>query len=258
MGVDHETLDQNLLTLERPGGIGDPRFMERVARQVYYEEVKLVILDPLYAFHGGEAEMSNLFAQGQLLSEFTHQILEAGASLLLVHHTKKTESGPPDLRSLAGAAGGEWPDSWVLTWHLSDPKPRDGEYHLAVEVASRQGIADYFELRWYDGNHPRWEFTRADETIRHRRGERKVTDDSLSGRVLTLCETPQTKRMLEQAVEGVGDKRVRAAVDELAERGELMPVRWHHTDAGGRSRVDDAWLRQELAPANGEVWEEGS
>lgn len=261
MGADSDTLDQWLLTLERPGQMGDPRFAERVARQVYVEEVKLVILDPLYAFHGGEAEMTNLFAQGRLLSEFTHQVLEAGASLLVVHHTKKTESGPPDLRSLAGAGGGEWPDSWLLTWHLAPPDPQAGEYHLGLSMGSRQTAGSFFELRWsdgpfdWDGGHhqrpPQWEFTRADASLLARRGEQKVSDDSLAERVLALCATPQTGRMLETSDLGAGAVRVRAARTELVEQGALVTVRWHHKDAGGRPRTDDAWVRSELAPPPG-------
>lgn len=107
----------------------------------------LVIVDPLYAFHGTDTKASDLYARGALLTAASAPVVSAGASLLINDHFNKTGSGG-DLGRISQAGMGEWADSWLLLSHRN-PDNIDvatGEFRLQLDVGSRQWGGRTFDL----------------------------------------------------------------------------------------------------------------
>jgi hypothetical protein len=105
----------------------------------------LVIVDPLYAFHGTETRSSDLYQRGSLLSAASAPVVAAGATLLINDHFNKTGSGG-DLGRIAQAGMGEWADTWLLLSHRVDPDVAGGDFRLRLDVGSRQWGGRTFDL----------------------------------------------------------------------------------------------------------------
>lgn len=93
-------------------------------------------LDPLYPFHD-RIEAGNMYDRGGMLNSYSEPCTLTGVSPNIVDHFKKSGSGR-GLERLAQAGMGEWADSWLLLTHRKKPNVTDGEFHLLLEVGSRQ------------------------------------------------------------------------------------------------------------------------
>lgn len=93
----------------------------KLKKFIMKNEIDVVIIDPLYLALPSE-ESSNLQAQGRLLLQFVNLMLEAQATPILLHHTKKTvkENQPLNLNALTGAGIAEFTRQWVLLSRRSE------------------------------------------------------------------------------------------------------------------------------------------
>ena len=98
------------------GPILSAEFGEGLRRNLTTVQPGLVVLDPLYAYHGTTATASNLHEEGALLSALSGPCADAGAALIVVNHFAKT-SQAVNLASITMAGGGEHSDSWILVGH---------------------------------------------------------------------------------------------------------------------------------------------
>lgn len=104
----------------------------------------LVIIDPLYAYHGADREASNIHQAAEVLNAASDRTQSAGASLMIVNHFNKTGAKNLSLSSITQAGGREWSDSWWLLGHVEPPDLAAQRYTLEVRVGSRQwGGASY-------------------------------------------------------------------------------------------------------------------
>lgn len=135
MGVDIDNMPMTLSFDVSP--FGSLRFEESLERDLEKDQPELVMIDPLYAFHGTKVDASQLHQEGALLSALSATCGEAGASLLIANHFNQTGTGK-GLKRITQAGSGEWVDSWILTAHREDPDVGAGLFRLAIDIGSRQ------------------------------------------------------------------------------------------------------------------------
>ncbi len=135
MGVDPADLDMVASFDTAP--IGSLVFRESLQRDLADIKPGLVLLDPLYTFHGTATRASDLHQEGALLNQLSGPCMAADASLLVVNHMNQTGSGM-SLKRITMAGSGEWADTWLLVAHRQDPDVAGGRFWLTLEVGSRQ------------------------------------------------------------------------------------------------------------------------
>jgi replicative DNA helicase len=125
---------------------------------------KVVIIDPLYlcmlAGSGGEGiQASNMFQMGPLLLDVAEACLGAGATPVLVHHTRKQnqvlrgrDSEPLDLEDLAYSGVAEFARQWLLVSRREKFDPEVGEHKLWLAVGGSAGHAGLYGVDVREGS----------------------------------------------------------------------------------------------------------
>jgi replicative DNA helicase len=107
---------------------------------------------------GGQgASPSNLYEVGPLLRGVGQACLDAGTTLLLVHHANKSavkktgRSGPLDLDDLAFSGVGEYVRQWLLVSRRSPYQPGTGDHLLLMSVGGSAGHSGCWEVDVNEG-----------------------------------------------------------------------------------------------------------
>ena len=129
------------------GALDNDEFIDVVKGHLDKLQPKLVILDPLYAYHPRDVEVSNVYARGQMLAEL-RQLVGDEAALIVGDHFNKTAGNGLDLDNVAQAGMGPFADSWILQKHRQAPDLEDDKYRLEVETGSRRGGGKHLEVDW--------------------------------------------------------------------------------------------------------------
>ena len=112
-------------------------FLDELHKRIDTTGARLVRLDALYGFSGGDVEGASIFAMGDLLTGFSNIMTATGTTGFITHHFNETGRGSELTRfAMAGSAG--WVDSWIMILHRSPPDPDQGHFHLGLRVGSRQ------------------------------------------------------------------------------------------------------------------------
>lgn len=210
----------------------------------------IVWLDPWYAYAPGSAVASSALLTdiGQVLSGWRSAV-GMGRTAMINHHlnTGGTGSG---LQRLAGAGHAEWCDSWMLVDHRTPPDVDGGRFRLKLRVGSRQwGGGDYaidLNVGHFDAEHGihmgamSWNVSRLAEATAEADDERHQSTMSEAQlaikRYLRKQQRPVGRNEL---IEGVGGNkaRMRAALDILIERGEVIERALKVAGAAGRPKI---------------------
>ncbi|ASL14688.1 hypothetical protein MYCOZU2_02274 [Mycobacterium intracellulare subsp. chimaera] len=129
------------------GALDNSEFTEAVKRHLDTLQPKLVILDPLYAYHPSDVEVSNLYARGPMLANL-RALIGDEAALIVGDHFNKTAPERLDLDNVAQAGMAQWADSWILQKHRDAPNLDDDKYWLQVETGTRRGGGKRLEVDW--------------------------------------------------------------------------------------------------------------
>lgn len=129
------------------GALDDRDFTDAVKRSLDTLQPKLVILDPLYAYHPSDVEVSNLYARGPMLADL-RMLIGDEAALIVGDHFNKTAPDRLDLANVAQAGMAQWADSWILQKHRDAPNLDDDKYWLEVETGTRRGGGKHLEIDW--------------------------------------------------------------------------------------------------------------
>ena len=127
------------------GPVGGDRF--RYDLQHVLDDIKpgLVLIDPWYAYHGSGTLNTVLHQEGELLNQVSIPCVDAGACLLIANHFNQTGSNM-SIKRTVGSGMPEWADTWMLVGHGKAPDVDAGEFHLAVDIGSRQWGGSSWEL----------------------------------------------------------------------------------------------------------------
>jgi hypothetical protein len=224
-------------------------FQESLQRDLDELHPGLVVLDPLYTYHGTSTRASDLHQEGALLNQLSEPCMNAGASLLAVNHMNQTGQGM-SLKRITMAGSGEWADSWVLLAHRVDPDVSAGRFQLTLEVGSRQWGGRSWELDLELGSFDEesgshvgditWELRPA--TGRTIVEKSTATADRAQTRILAALEDEPwtyTRTQLRGNVGG-GREVFEKVFDELIDVGTIAHNRVGRTE-GGRTKQRVVW-----------------
>lgn len=146
--IDPETLRELPFGAEfGVGALDNSEFIDAVKRHLDMLQPKLVILDPLYAYHPSDVEVSNLYARGPMLANL-RMLVGDEAALIVGDHFNKTAPDRLDLDNVAQAGVAQWADSWILQRHRNAPNLDEDKYWLQVETGTRRGGGKHLEVDW--------------------------------------------------------------------------------------------------------------
>lgn len=129
------------------GRLSDQEFADAVNRSLDALQPSLVILDPLYAYHPSDVEVSNLYSRGPMLAEL-RELIGGEAALIVGDHFNKSAGERLELDNIAQAGMGQWADSWILQKHRKPPELDGGKFLLDVETGTRRGAGQRIEVDW--------------------------------------------------------------------------------------------------------------
>ena len=237
--------------------ITNPHFQDALRASFTAIGPELVIVDPLYAYHGSGSEGGSVYQEGDLLATLSDVTAPAGVALWVVHHFNKAASasgGRLHLTGLTMAGGREWTDSWVLVAKREEPDFANRLVKLRVETGTRQDeignnwdVDIHLDERLEDGTYKgaiEWECRDASETAAEETVERLA---ALSGHIVPLVRsrpegltTTEIRDLLRE--QGVAAHN-RAVTDSLTRcRGlALWSVRRRRS---GDDRAKDVWVAE--------------
>jgi hypothetical protein len=107
----------------------------------------LIIVDPLYAYVGGDVEGSNVFDMGDRLRQISAVTVPARAALKIGHHARKlAPKQHPTLTDITQAGSREWVASWQLVSHREEPNLEEQAFKLRITIGSRLGHGADWDL----------------------------------------------------------------------------------------------------------------
>ena len=201
-------------------------------------DLDVLILDPLYLslLSGNiEASASNLYDIGPLLSDAARACLEAGATPVFAHHTKKgSKTSALDLEDLAFAGIQEFARSWILLGRRRAYEPGSGLHELWLNVGGSAGYSGQWALDIDEGvTGLRFDGRKWDVEVRTAAQEGEVQRQHTSRRneektreerdkvldFLSRSADGESKSAIRDAI-GIG-RRITALLAEMVQAGEI-------------------------------------
>ncbi len=266
-GIDAGYLNGLLVTDKLPR-FGQVDHLEAMRRFIADNELGLVAVDPAYMTMAG-TDSGNLFCQGELLAGMTGVFQEAGATLILVHHTKKNLGrdayGPPELQDAAWSGFAEWARQWLLIARREQYQPGTGEHRLWLSAGGSAGHNGLWALNVNEGTRDdpggrRWDVTvhHASDAIddakqRHEQAKHSAATQKAQERLeqdrgdivqaMVRMGTPDTKNAIRDRT-ACGHRRFDAAFASLVSDGTVKPA--EITKANGQKYA--GWAVSEVSP----------
>jgi hypothetical protein len=188
----------------------------------------LVIIDPLYAYVGGDVEAGNLYQMGPVLNAAAALTDLAGVSLKIAHHTtKQAAKKHPTLTDITQAGAREWCSAWVLLSHHEPPDLDEQSFKLRLSVGGRLGYGSAHELDVRLGPVAEDSIRRAERITYELRSAVEAAeqsdDEAKSARILATLHTfekmaPTHAKAFAKRIK-VSDKTGKRRLDELVEAG---------------------------------------
>ena len=145
-GLSLSDLGNRLLWYDQLPQLGNPLEVAALRDGLARDEVKVCIIDPLYLclIAGGDqspVQSEILYQVGPLLLGIARACLDAGATPVLVHHTKKGsgQGDPLDLDDLAYSGIAEFARQWLLVSRRETYEPGTGSHKLWLNVGGSTG-----------------------------------------------------------------------------------------------------------------------
>jgi hypothetical protein len=217
--------------------ISDPAVMASLADFLRENQVGLAVFDPAYLLLG-EYQHSQMSDAGGKLYRLSEVCRSAGATCVVLHHSKSTGTG---LGAAAGAGFAQWPSSWLTITRIGSYK-LDGKHQLKLEYGGRTGQQGTLRLSidegLTDGRVTQCAFTVARMERQHMlfetdtaqaTGKRKRVSP---GTVLSeLTSTPQSQSAI-WAKTGGAKHTVKQYLDTLVETGSASESNGKYSLAG--------------------------
>lgn len=112
--------------------LASPPHIGAIQRFITSNEIEVLILDPAYLMMPIGDSAANLFEVGALLKELSMLGAATGATILIIHHTRKNIINPfepPELENIAWAGFQEWVRQWLLMGRRQKYDPDQGGSH---------------------------------------------------------------------------------------------------------------------------------
>jgi hypothetical protein len=152
-GIDPAQINGLVVTDDIPV-LTDLRHLDALGEWVKEHELGLVCVDPFYLALDDSVDAASMFAVGKVLRNVTRVCREAGASLILCHHTRKNvinPNDPPELEDVAWAGSQEWARQWLLLSRREKYMPGTGEHRLWLVSGGSAGHGGCWALDINEG-----------------------------------------------------------------------------------------------------------
>jgi hypothetical protein len=231
----------------------------------------LVLIESFYNFHPRDLEAGNLFARGQVIDTY-HKFIRNecdGATSLITDHWRSTNTGKTlDLDNISMAGQAENADSWIMRNHHSAPDVEVGEFFMHTGFGSRQWGGTEWYVNWHlgpfdhdQGHHVgeiSWDVNPAVGNG-NGSGNTNASAGPLDRQKLILeylklnPDTTKNKAINVLYNRHGGEKKFRAAWDELTDAGKLVPVQIASgkTKADGSAVMVPGWREMPVIPGVG-------
>ena len=159
--LDPKSLRGMLRYEENLPQFGTPADLDEMRERIIEYGSKVVFIDPAYKCLGGSSlggkpvEHANLFVMGQMLGAVTSACKEAGATLVLLHHTRKSmtnDDGHAELADLQYAGFQEHFRSWILIGRPKEYDDVEGVHELKLNVGGSVGHGGKYDLNIKEGH----------------------------------------------------------------------------------------------------------
>jgi len=147
----------------KPPQLAHAEHLAAITDIVRNNEIEVLVCDPVYLMLGTGGNEASLFAMGELLSGINAICQEAGVTLILVHHCKKTgiEAGEPiEFSGIAWAGFEQFARQWLLISRREPYQPEQpGLHKLWLNIGGSAGHSNLLGLDIDEGPHHsrRWE-----------------------------------------------------------------------------------------------------
>jgi replicative DNA helicase len=183
------------------------------------DRIEVAIVDPLYLslLSGSDVRAENMFETGPLLMRVAQTCEEAGATLLVLHHTPKPSARklePLELTDLAFSGIAEFARQWILLSRREAYEPGSGSHKLWMVVGGSVGHGGLYGVDIFEGpigddfTGRKWEVTVAPGTA--------IRTEEKDGKVRARAEERAAR-------DQVDDTTVEAALNQLGRNGEPVP-----------------------------------
>ena len=136
--------------------LSEPSHLMWLAKNIRDRQIGVVILDPLYLclLSGNKLiDPRSLYAMGPLLLEISQAVREAGATLILCHHTTKAVKArqETELEDLAYSGVQEFARGWMLLSRREPYRLGSGSHRLLLTAGSSVGFSERYLLDIEEG-----------------------------------------------------------------------------------------------------------
>ncbi len=139
--------------------LSDDADLARIKEFIGQRKLEVIIIDPLYlCLNAGKQKVQagNIYEMGPLLKNVADTCTDAGATPILVHHTRKRKGGAkhspsaPDLDDLAYSGIQEFARQWVLLGRRQ-PYQSDGQHSLWLSCGGSAGFSGLWHVEVDEG-----------------------------------------------------------------------------------------------------------
>jgi len=243
---------------------GSVAHQEALRRFIMRDGLEVIPVDPAFMCMP-DVDHANLFEVGMRLRGVSQVCQEAGALLLLAHHTRKTKTDPfcpPELEDISWAGFQEFARQWLLVGRRELYQPGTGEHRLWLSAGGSAGHSDLWAVdisegtrktpggRFWQVNVMRSDEARQQVEDRREAGKETSRQERLGRDKRTVCNTlakfpkGESKTVIRDAT-GLHSTRFNAALGELLANGTAVPC---EIVKGRRKTPIEGYMLKESSP----------
>ena len=146
-----ELQDIGFHTMFSIASLDNSEFIDALKHHLDSIQPVLVVIDPLYAYHPKDVDVSNVYSRGQMLAQI-RALIEPYAALIIGDHVNKSADDKTlDLDDIGFSGVSQWADSWSLQRHREPFKTvgADSFAKLEVEYGSRRTGSMRYHVDWH-------------------------------------------------------------------------------------------------------------
>lgn len=130
--------------------LDDVEYLDALRHHLDMVQPVLVCIDPLYAYHPKDVDVSNVYSRGQMLAKIRSEIEPYAALIVGDHINKSADDSRLDLDDIGFSGVSQWADSWSLQRHRAPFQTVGPNSYakLEVEFGSRRTGSMRYEIDW--------------------------------------------------------------------------------------------------------------
>ncbi|MGV0721549.1 AAA family ATPase [Mycolicibacterium elephantis] len=177
--------------------LDDDEFLSAVKHHLDTVQPVAVYIDPLYAYHPHDVDVSSVYSRGQMLATIRQQVEPYAALIIGDHLNKSANDTRLDLDDIGFSGMSQWADSWSLQRHREPFRSAgpDSWAKLEVEFGTRRSGSLRYDVDWHLVRDLRdhrvikwescdWEIVQRIDTSKPVKVSRTVTDEDVRKAVL--------------------------------------------------------------------------